>query len=578
MPKLQLLAEIVPRTELKLSLCENPAWVSDIHRRYSYVLSPPLACDHAYELYSRVNEKLKPLSCFVTRIPFRRIGFWFLFLAAGSKFIGFPIPLSRVPYETWQLDSFQQQELISAITQLLQGRFLQEQLIENQLRKQGWWPADISRALARGTAEGKFNFLPGALKYPWGILKCSRCNSQITEYRPCFACGRSQCPICLACEALGSIRGCNRLWTAAVEPDTGRTVAGNKPPVSFCLDFSLTQAQKQASAKLVKFLHSDHQYVLVWAACGAGKTEVTFAAIEQVLKSKEQVLFAIPRRDVVVQLVDRIRRAFSNVNIAVHYGGKPWDQNGQLVIATTHQALRFNRRFALVILDEVDAFPYQGSEILRYAIKRSLKPNAKLIEMTATPIKLPSPAKLITIPARYHGHPLPEPDLLKIRLPDLRRPNDEFQLPDEIVSIIKRRSAPWLIFVPTIAAVKAVAEFLSQQLDKEICYCYAADPNRDQKIEGLLHGNYQVMVATSIMERGITVANIQVMVLYCNHHIYDVNALVQMAGRVGRTVEYADGEVWFVCEKVDDKVKTARKRIKFLNQQAKAQGLLREFC
>ena len=577
MPKLQLLAEVVPRTELKLSLRKNPAWVSDSHRRYSYVLSPPLACDYAYEIYQRVNKKVKPLSHFITKIPLGKLGVRFLSLALKTKFSGFPIPLYRIPYETWRLAPFQRQELIQAITQLLQGRLLQEPLIENQLRKQGWWPADISRALDWGTAEGKFSFLPGALKYPWGVTKCSRCSSQITEYWPCFECGRSKCPICLACDSLGPIRGCSRLWTLAVENETNSLVKGSKLPISFCLNFSLTQAQERASAKLVEFLHSDRRHVLVWAACGAGKTEVTFAAIEQVLKSNEQVLFAVPRRDVVIQLAARIKSAFSNVDIAVHYGGKPWEQNGQLVIATTHQALRFNRRFALVILDEVDAYPYQGSEILRYAIKRSLKSNAKLIEMTATPVKLPSPSSLITIPARYHGHPLPEPSLLKIKLPDIRSLADDFQLPNEVISIIRRRSAPWLVFVPTIAAVKAVAESLTKQLDKKVCYCYAADPHRDQKREALINGDYQVMAATSIMERGITVPNIQVMVLYCNHHVYHVNALVQMAGRVGRTAEYADGEVWFVCETVDDKVKSAQKRIRFLNQQAKAQGLLREF-
>ena len=82
------------------------------------------------------------------------------------------------------------------------------------------------------------------------------------------------------------------------------------------------------------------------------------------------MLFAIPRRDVVIQLADRIQRAFSNVKVATHYGGKPWNQKGSLVVATTHQALRFYQRFDLVILDEVDAYPYQGSEILRYAIQR----------------------------------------------------------------------------------------------------------------------------------------------------------------------------------------------------------------
>src|SRR5690606_8692996 len=116
----------------------------------------------------------------------------------------------------------------------------------------------------------------------------------------------------------------------------------------------------RAAAQLEEFWQSPSQRTLVWAACGAGKTEVTYPLMRRALREGHQVLFAVPRQDVVRELAERFRSAFTGVEIAVHYGGQPWQAQGQLVIATTHQVLHFYQRFGLAILDEVDAFPYHG--------------------------------------------------------------------------------------------------------------------------------------------------------------------------------------------------------------------------
>ncbi len=574
MPKLHLVAEIVPKIKLNLSLCLNPSWLNNLPSTGCYVLSPPLPSDGAYELFRRIRKKRTLFRSLILKDSLSYFGLNLFLRFTKIKHMGYPIPLSQISREPWSLELAEQQELLASLEQLLDGRILGEGLIKNQLKQQGWWPADILRGLQVGIYEGRLSFLPGCTKFSWDVTRCNRCNSQIFAHRPCLECGRSDCPICTECKALGTIRGCNRLWLLSPENKIMEQ-RGCKKNITFSLDFSLTPAQRRASNKLINFIHSQRGYVMVWAACGAGKTEVTFAAIQQVLAGGGQVLFAIPRRDVVIQLADRIQRAFSNVKVATHYGGKPWNQKGSLVVATTHQALRFYQRFDLVILDEVDAYPYQGSEILRYAIQRSLKPKGKLIEMTATPKKLAADPDLITLPARYHGYPLPEPKLLKIALPDIGTTTGKLLLPNEIISIIQKQNAPWLVFVPTINAAKSVAASLSNQLGRGVSFCYAADPKRDMKIKKFLQGGFQVMVTTSIMERGITVTNVQAMVLYCNHPVYDVNSLIQMAGRVGRNKAYAQGEVWFIHESTEDKITAACNRIRFLNRQARKQGLLR---
>ncbi len=175
--------------------------------------------------------------------------------------------------------------------------------------------------------------------------------------------------------------------------------------------------------------------------------------LERALNEGAQVLFAIPpRRDIVREMAERLRSAFPAVTVAAHYGGQPprLAPPGNLVVATTHQVLGFYRRFQLAVLDEVDAFPYQGSEMLRFGLHRALAEQGRLVEMTATP---PSGrrnyARIITIPpARYHGHPpLPEPRLLAHPLPPHWDQLQAEHIPPFVVQLLQA-AAPWLVFAP----------------------------------------------------------------------------------------------------------------------------------
>lgn len=55
------------------------------------------------------------------------------------------------------------------------------------------------------------------------------------------------------------------------------------------------------------------------------------------------------------------------------------------MICTTHQLYRFYRAFALLVVDEVDAFPFVGDQGLAYAVATALQRNGQLIYLSATP-------------------------------------------------------------------------------------------------------------------------------------------------------------------------------------------------
>ena len=74
---------------------------------------------------------------------------------------------------------------------------------------------------------------------------------------------------------------------------------------------------------------------------------------------------------------------------------------------------------------------------------------------------------------------------------------------------------------------------------------------------------YHLIITTTILERGVTYKNLQVLVYKANEYIYDKSTLIQIAGRVGRTIDCKDGDVYFLAKKVTKEMKEAAKNLDF---------------
>ncbi|BBP92618.1 hypothetical protein BsIDN1_62360 [Bacillus safensis] len=72
----------------------------------------------------------------------------------------------------------------------------------------------------------------------------------------------------------------------------------------------------------------------------------------------------------------------------------------------------------------------------------------------------------------------------------------------------------------------------------------ADDPDRKQKVQHFRDYVYDVLVTTTILERGVTIPNVQVGVLGSESTIFTESALVQISGRVGRHPDYCTGDVF----------------------------------
>ncbi|AXF56317.1 DEAD/DEAH box helicase [Salicibibacter kimchii] len=381
-------------------------------------------------------------------------------------------------------------------------------------------------------------------------LKCARCGNNQKHWFSRYSCAwcDSACLYCRACISMGRVASCSPLFTWK-----GPALSRKKARAGvLAWRGQLSPLQQRAADRITQTIkQSRSSELLVWAVCGAGKTEMLFPGISRGLKEGKRVLIATPRTDVVLELLPRLRQAFPTTALAGLYGGSEERFSyGQLVVATTHQTRRFQDAFDVAIIDEVDAFPYRFDESLAYAVKKATRKNAATIYLTATPDdqlrkRCESKDAVIRVNRRFHGFPLPVPAFQWCG--DWRKALSRARLPKgfsdwAFQQLATKRQA--LIFVPSIQTAEVLCEVLRQR-ERSIASVHAGGPERKEIVENFRNGEMPMLVTTTILERGVTIYGIDVGVLGAEDEVFTVSALVQIAGRAGRSAEDPDGKVTF---------------------------------
>lgn len=401
-----------------------------------------------------------------------------------------------------------------------------------------------------------------------GQVRCRRCGQVTAKQQAALPRGQYYCPTCIN---LGRVDSLGRFYHVP-EPNQFTPPA---QPLQW--HGQLSAAQGRIAAE-IKTSMGRHEHRLLWAVTGAGKTEMIFPAIDQALRRRERVGIASPRVDVCLELYPRLQAAFPQVPIALLHGrAKEAYHYRQLTICTTHQLLRFYHAFDLLIVDEVDAFPYACNAALLHATGQAVKPVAGLLLMSATPGKLllqrvrTHRLACSCLPLRYHGHPLPE--IHGQLLPHWRRSIQRGKLPRKVKKWIQQRldqQQEFLLFVPHVADLGKVAPVLKAEFNlAKVVGVHAADPDRLAKVQAMRDHRLPFLVTTTIMERGVTFPKIDVAVLGADDPVFSSSALVQMAGRAGRSAARPTGDVVFWLDAYSLAVKQAQAEIKLMNYRGR---------
>lgn len=396
-----------------------------------------------------------------------------------------------------------------------------------------------------------------------GRYQCFRCGSLIDQKLWKLS---EEVLYCRACIQLGRIRSDQKLYAIAQQDFEGQEVLNWKG--------TLTSYQQEVSEGLIQAVKAGKN-ALVHAVTGAGKTEMMYQVVATAIKSGQAVCIATPRIDVCIELYGRMKEDFSCHISLLHGESEPYFRP-PLVIATTHQLLKFYQAFDLLIIDEVDAFPYVDNPILYKAAQNAIKKEGNTLYLTATSTdelnKKVKKKEIIrySLPRRFHGNPLVVPEIKWV--PKIREKIEKGRIPYELLQLIKKQRQshyPLLIFVSEIELGQQFTENLKKYFPKEtVGFVSSQTTDRLQIVEEFRNKAITMLVSTTILERGVTFPFVDVFVLESNHKLFTKSALVQISGRVGRSKERPTGKLLFLSEGVTREMKKAIKEIKEMNQEA----------
>lgn len=324
----------------------------------------------------------------------------------------------------------------------------------------------------------------------------------------------------------------------------------------------LSEQQKMVSNDLMSNVYK-YKRNLLWAVTGAGKTEILFNTINESLLNGDRIALISPRVDVCLELYPRFQSAFKNLSISLMHGQQEDKMEcRQLTIATVHQMLKFQSAFDLIIVDEVDSYPLFGNEMLQNSILNALKNTGRIIYLSATPPQniLKDVEKIYYLPARYHGRPLPVPNL---------QYNVGHKKIYKKIKLLIEINQRFLMFFPSIKKLEKFYEEMKKEFpDLQSNYVSSEDDRRLEIVKDFRDEKIFALFTTTILERGVTFKNIDVIIYESDHKNFSKEVLIQIAGRADRNLESFNNSVIFYYSEYTNVIKNAVKEIKYLNKLA----------
>lgn len=311
---------------------------------------------------------------------------------------------------------------------------------------------------------------------------------------------------------------------------------------------------------------------LVCGDVGFGKTEVAIRAAFKAVDNGKQVAILVPTTILAFQHHKTFSERLSDMPVTIDYlnrfrtAKEKRDtlerlENGSVdIIIGTHQLVNKNVKFknlGLLIVDEEQKFGVAVKDKLK-----TIKENVDVLTLTATPI--PRTLQFSLMAAR---------DLSVITTPPPNRypiESNVIQLNEEVirdaVSYEIQRGGQVFFIHNRIENIKEVAGMVQRLVpDAKIGIGHGQMDGKklEQLMLSFMNGDFDVLVATSIIESGLDVPNANTIFIN-NANNFGLSDLHQMRGRVGRSNKKAF--CYFITPPYSAMTDDARKRIQALEQ------------
>ncbi len=286
---------------------------------------------------------------------------------------------------------------------------------------------------------------------------------------------------------------------------------------------------------------------LVCGDVGYGKTELALRAAFKAVTSGKQVAFLAPTTILAEQhyenMVDRFDRFPVRLEMLSRFVDKRRQRavvdgvaSGEVdIIIGTHRILQKDIHFrdlGLLIIDEEQRFGVKAKERLK-----ELKTNVDSLTLTATPI-----------PRTLHMSLLKIRDMSLLTTPPHNRHPIQTSIAEfneeHVATAIRReveRGGQVFFLHNRVQTLENVAEFI-RKLVPEVMVESAHGQMKAHELEDIMHrfihNSFQVLVATTIIENGIDIPNVNTIIID-RADMYGISQLYQLRGRVGRSDKVA---------------------------------------
>jgi transcription-repair coupling factor (superfamily II helicase) len=308
---------------------------------------------------------------------------------------------------------------------------------------------------------------------------------------------------------------------------------------------------------------------LICGDVGYGKTEVALRAAFKAVMGGKQVAMLAPTTILVEQHFETFQERFRGFPVGVEMLSR-FRTNGEQkrvvralaegqvdVVIGTHRLLQADVRFknlGLMVVDEEQRFGVKDKERLK-----ELRASVDCLTLTATPI-----------PRTMHMALMKIRDMSVIETPPLNRyPIETFiqEFDEELVARAVRqeldRGGQVYYLHNRIETMQRVQSFLTRLLP-EVRVVTAHGQLAEEELEEVMHnfvrGDYQVLLATSIIENGLDIPNVNTIIID-RADMFGISQLYQLRGRVGRADQPAYAYLFYPDRRVISELAMKRLRI-----------------
>ncbi len=311
---------------------------------------------------------------------------------------------------------------------------------------------------------------------------------------------------------------------------------------------------------------------LICGDVGFGKTEVALRAAFKAVSASKQVAFLAPTTILAEQHYQTMAERNKGFPISVAMLSRLVDQKDQReiirrlnegeidILVGTHRILQKDIAFknlGLLITDEEQRFGVKDKERIK-----ELKVYVDSLSLSATPIPRTLYMSLLKI---RNMSLLTTPPLQRLPIQTVIHEFDEELLRDAVLHEVERGGQVFFLHNRVRTLQKIVMTL--QKLLPEVSIDYAHGKMAGHRIEDAMrrfvHGEFQVLVSTTIIENGIDIPNVNTIIIDRADN-YGISQLYQLRGRVGRSDQQAYAYLFYPRDRALSE--PAMKRLKIISE------------